>query len=289
MRYGAPSRPAAPSPTIAAVLAPAERARVDAAGTGCFAVVHRDSVRDAISTVRERSVDAILLSVHQCRPEHVENVAFLIRDFPSVPTVALVSQHDPSAPEMLLRLGASGVRQAVDVTAPAGWARLREMMLQPVARSAAQIQGPVLRAMPDITPDARLFFEAIIRLAPDLITVRDLSRRLAVRPSTLMSRFSRTGLPSPKSYLASIRLLHAAQLFEDKGLSIADVAHRLDYSSPQSFGRHVRSLLGITSTEFRTRFPFSTAVQRFVQVMIEPYHASWASFHPLARPRQLDR
>ena len=69
-----------------------------------------------------------------------------------------------------------------------------------------------------------------------------------------MSRFSRSGLPSPKSYLAALRLLHASQLFEDAGLSIADVAHRLDYSSPQSFGRHVRSLLGITSSEFRTRF-----------------------------------
>lgn len=286
MRYGTAPRTSGPAPTIAAVLAPAERARVEAASTGCCALVHRDSVRDAISIVRERPVDAVLLSVHQCRPEHVENVAFLIRDFPSVPTVALVSQHDPGAPEMLLRLGASGVRQAIDVTAPAGWARLREVMLQPVTRSAARIQGPILAAMLLITPDARLFFEAVIRLAPELITVRDLARRLSVRPSTLMSRFSRTGLPSPKTYLASIRLLHAAQLFEDKGLSIADVAHRLNYSSPQSFGRHVRSLLGITSTEFRSRFPFGLAVQRFIDVLIEPYAAHWDSFHPLARPRR---
>jgi AraC-like DNA-binding protein len=283
MRYGTAPREGINGPTVAAVLAPAERARVDAAGTGCFAVVHRDSVGDAISTVRERPVDAILLSVHECRPEHVENVAFLIRDFPSVPTVALVSHHDPRVPEMLLQLGASGVRQAIDVTAPAGWARLRELMLQPVTRSAARIQGPVLEALACATPDARLFFEAMIRLSPDLVTVRDLARRLSVRPSTLMSRFIRIGLPSPKSYLASVRLLHAAQLFDDRGLSIADVAHRLDYSSPQSFGRHVRSLLGITSTEFRTRFPFDAAVARFIAVMIEPYHDSWARFHPLAR------
>lgn len=286
MRYGtAPRSPDIPAPTVAAVLAPAERARVDAAGTGCFSVVHRESVREAISTVRERPVDAILLSVHQCRPEHVENVAFLIRDFPSVPTVALVSQHDPGAPEMLLRLGASGVRQAIDVTAPAGWARLRELMLQPVTRSAARIQGPVLAAMPDITPDGRFFFEALIRLAPDLLTVRDLARRLTVCPSTLLSRFARAALPSPKTYLATVRLLHAAQLFDDRGLSIADVAHRLDYSSPQSFGRHLRSLLGITSTEFRARFPFEVAIQRFVDLMIAPYGSRWRTFHPLARPR----
>jgi AraC-like DNA-binding protein len=265
------------------VLNPSERARVDAAGTGCFAVVHRESVSDAIRTVRERPVDAVLLSVHHCRPEHVDGVAHLIRDFPSVPTVALVSRHDPAAPDMLLRLGASGVRHVIDVTAPAGWARLREVMMQPVTRAASRIQGPVFDALPNLPPDARLFLEAVIRLAPETSTVRDLSRRLGVRPSTLMSRFARSGLPSPKSYLAAFRLLHAAQLFEDAGLSIADVAHRLDYSSPQSFGRHMRSLLGITSSEFRTRFPFPAALARFVVLMIEPYEDVWVQFHPLTR------
>ena len=44
----------------------------------------------------------------------------------------------------------------------------------------------------------------MIRLAPDTPTVRNLARRLGVRPSTLMSRFARADLPSPKSYLAAI-------------------------------------------------------------------------------------
>lgn len=285
MRYGAPARGTAAlsSPTVAAVLAPGERARVEAAGTGCFAVVHRESVPEAIRTVRERPVDAVLLSVHHCRPEHVEGIAHLIREFPSVPAVALVSHADPTASDMLLRLGASGVRQVVDVSAPAGWARLRQVMMQPVSRAASRIQGPVISALPGMTPDARLFLEALIRLAPETSTVRELARRLGVRPSTLMSRFSRSGLPSPKSYLAALRLLHASQLFEDVGLSIADVAHRMDYSSPQSFGRHVRSLLGITSSEFRTRFPFPVAINRFIDLMIAPYRETWEEFHPLNR------
>ena len=38
---------ALPATTVAAVLLPGERLRVDAAGNGCFAVVHRDSVPDA--------------------------------------------------------------------------------------------------------------------------------------------------------------------------------------------------------------------------------------------------
>jgi AraC-like DNA-binding protein len=271
------------TPTVAAILSPAERSRVDAAGTGCFAILHRESISDAIRMVRERPVDAVLLSVQQCGPEQADGVAHLIREFPSVPTVALVSQYGPRSTETLLLLGASGVKRVIDVTAPTGWAHLRELLTQPVTRSIARIQGPVLAALTDITPDTRLFLEAVIRLAPDTPTVRNLAKRLGVRPSTLMSRFARADLPSPKSYLAAIRLLHAAQLFEDSGLSIADVAYRLDYSSPQSFGRHVRSLLGITSTEFRHRFPFPLAVERFVTLLIAPYAAVWKRFHPLQR------
>ena len=274
---------AASSPTVAAILSPGERSRVDAAGTGCFAILHRESISEAIRIVRERPVDAVLLSVQQCGPEQVDGVAHLIREFPSVPTVALVSQYGPRATETLLLLGASGVKRVIDVTAPTGWAHLRELLTQPVTRSVARIQGPILAALVDVRPDTRLFLEAMIRLAPDTPTVRSLARRLGVRPSTLMSRFARADLPSPKSYLAAIRLLHAAQLFEDSGLSIADVAYRLEYSSPQSFGRHVRSLLGITSTEFRHRFPFPVAVERFVTLLIEPYAAIWERFHPLQR------
>ena len=279
----AASSDAVGAPTVAAILSPGERSRVDAAGSGCVAILHRESISDAIRMVRERPIDAVLLSVQHCGPEQVDGVAHLVREFPSVPTFALVSQYGPRATETLLLLGASGVKRVIDVTAPTGWAHLRELLTQPVTRSVARIQGPVLSALKEVTPDTRIFLEAMIRLAPDTPTVRNLSKRLGVRPSTLMSRFARAELPSPKSYLAAIRLLHAAQLFEDPGLSIADVAYRLEYSSPQSFGRHVRSLLGITSTEFRHRFPFPVAVERFVTLLIEPYATVWERFHPLQR------
>lgn len=275
----APAPPA--SPTVAAVLLPAERSRVDAAGNGCFCVVHRDSIPDALRVVRERPVDAVIVSVHRCAPEQVEAIGQLVRDFPCIPTVALLSRYDPGATEMLLRLGATGVRQVVDVTSPNGWSRLRQLVGQPATRAVARIQGPILDALHDAPPDARLFVEALVRLAPETPTVRRLAERLFVRPSTLMSRFVRSGLPSPKNYLAAVRLLHAALLFEVAGLSVADVAYRLEYSSPQSFGRHLRAMLGITASEFRGRFPFPVALQSFVDRMVLPYAVIWRQFHPL--------
>ena len=110
--------------------------------------------------------------------------------------------------------------------------------------------------------------------------MRGLTGRMQVAPSTFMSRFFRAGLPSPKRYLAAIRLLHAAALFETPGLSISDVAYRLEYSSPQSFGRHVRAGVGLTAGEFRTRYPFERALEDFMAQLIEPFQAQLQTFRP---------
>jgi len=268
--------------TVAAVVLPGERPKVEAAGGGWFAVVHRSSIAEAIRVVRERPVDAVLLSVHQWEPEQHDALGHLVRDFPGIPTVALVSQHGPGASEALLRLGATGVREVVDVTTPQGWQRLRQLVSQPATQAAARIKAPVLDALRDAPADTRLLFEVMIQLAPETVTVRQLASRLHVRASTLMSRFQRAGLPSPKSYLAAVRLLHAAVLFERPGLSVADVAYRLEFSSPQSFGRHLRTLMGITSGEFRRRFPFPLAQRRFLDLMVAPYQDVLLEFHPLA-------
>jgi AraC-like DNA-binding protein len=275
-----------PAPTVAAVLAPTERASLDAASVGCFAVVHRNSVPEAVRVVRERAVDAVLLSVHQCAGERSDVVDQLVRGFPGVPTVALVTRHDATASETLLRLGATGVRQVVDVTAPMGWNRLRQLVAEPATRGAARILAPLLIELPDLAHDARFFLELVIRLAPETPAVRTLAARLRVKPSTLMSRFARAGLPSPKTYLAAIRLLYAAQYFEGGGRSVADVAYRLDCSSPQSFGRTLRAMLGITPGEFRRRFPFPTALKRFLAQLVEPYRTIWAGFRPLEGARR---
>lgn len=268
-------------PTVAAVLAPGERASLDAASVGCFVVLHRSSVPEAVRAVRERAVDVVLLSVHQCAEERSDVVDQLIRSFPGVPTVALVTRHDAAASETLLRLGATGVRQVVDVTAAAGWTRLRQLVAEPATRGAARILAPVLAALPELLPDARFFLELMIRLAPEVAAVRLLATRFQIKPSTLMSRFARAGLPSPKTYLAAVRLLYAAQYFEGGGRSVSDVAYRLDCSSPQSFGRTLRAMLGITPGEFRRRFPLPVALARFLAQLVVPYERVWAAFHPL--------
>lgn len=265
--------------TIAAVMGPGERARLEGLMGQGISVLLQDTIPDAIRTVRERPVSAVLVSVSKYRKEQLPDLDRLVKGFPAIPTVAVVS--GPGHSETLLQFGARGIREVVDVNAPDGWKRLRALLEGPGTPSTARILTPLLTALGDVPPDARLFFEALVRSAPHHLTVRDFSRTLHLPPSTLLSRFQRAALPSPKSYLAALRLLHAALLLEDAGRSVADVAYRLEYSSPQSFGRHVRAMLGVTATEFRRRLPFPVALDRFLALMISPYRAALRTFHPL--------
>ncbi len=269
------------SATVATVLLPDERTRVEAAGQGCFVAVHGDSLDDAVRQIRCRPVDAVFLSVHQCDDAAFPRVAQFVREFPEVPAVALISRADREAPRRVLGLGASGVRAVVDVTVPSGWARLREWLREPSSPVAARVLAALAADLAGVPPDCRLFFDVVVRQAPELRTVKRLAAELRVVPSSLMSRFFRYNLPSPKTYLAHARLLHAAFLFRSGGLSIADIANRLEYSSPQSFGRHLRALLGVTAGEFRRRLPFDVALARFRERLVTPYRDQLLSFHPL--------
>jgi len=268
--------------TLCTVLPPGERPRVDAAGDGCFIAFHADSFRDALQAARRNRVDALLISVHRCPGDELPVVARFVREFPAIPAVALLSRRgDGDAAETLLRLGATGIRAAVDCTDADGWRRLRELVGRPVSPVAARILARLFPALADATSEVRRFFETVTRLAPVLTTVHGLARHLRATPSTLMSRFYRARLPSPKNYLAAMRLLHASYLFQNPGLSVADIAYRLDFSSPQSFSRHLKAILGVTAGEFRRRFPFDAALERYVDLLITPYRETLRAFQPL--------
>jgi len=268
-------------PTIATVVEPSLRSTMDAAGQGRFEAVHAETVRDVLRTVRERPVRAVFVSPGRVAPRELPGVAALIGSFPAMPTVAVVNRHDPSLGERLLDLGAHGIRKLVDLSDRDGWSRLRELVSHPTSPTAARIFGQLMPALEEATPDCRSVFELIVRQAPVVVTVSALTEFLGVRPSTFMSRYFRAGLPSPKRYLSGMRLVYAAGLLETRGLSISDVAYRLQYSSPQSFGRHLRNSLGITASEFRRRFSLESALYQYMARLIVPHQKAFRTFHPL--------
>jgi AraC-like DNA-binding protein len=266
------------------MLTPSERLRVDAAGEGLYRPIHRDSVDDVLRDVREARAAAVVLSVSYCERFSGERVASMVREFPRVPTVALLSELGPRTPQTLLSLGTSGVRRLIDVRDASGWRQLRSALTDECG-SATQRQA-LARLSEDLAgapQDCWRFFEALFLSPPSVCTVRRLCVILQVLPSTLMSRFFRARLPAPKRYLAMARLVRAAQLFENNGFSIANVSNHLEYSSPQSFGRHVRIMLSLSAAEFRERYDGMGMLDRFRQDLVLPYLTSLRRISPLVR------
>lgn len=281
---------ALPVTSVATVLTAAERLRVDAAGEGLYRSIHRDSVQDAARDVREARAAAVVLSVSCCECVPAEPVATMVREFPRVPTLALLSELGPRTPQTLLRLGTSGVRRLIDVRDASGWRHLRSALSDECGNTVQRhALGQLSRDLEGASDDCWRFFQALFLSSPDVCTVRRLARGLGVLPSTLMSRFFRARLPAPKRYLAMARLVRAAHLFENRGFSVANVANHLEYSSPQSFGRHVRALLRVTAVEFRETYDGAGMVDRFRSELVLPHAVALRQLAPLALSRRTER
>ena len=271
-------------PAVTTMLDPGERARVDAAGVGLYRAFHRESLDDILRDLRERPIGAVLLSVTRCMERDATRLATMVREFPRVPAVALLSQVEQQTPRAVLALGRSGVRTLVDVRQPTGWRELRTVLLEGRADDIQRLAlAALVTDLPDAHEECRRFFEILFRPG-SIATVRVLARALGILPSTMMSRFFRARLPAPKRYLAMARLVRAARLLENAGLSVANVSNHLDYSSPQSFGRHVRTMLGLTAVEFRQRYDGEGMLRRFREDLVIPHASVLRRFTPLSGP-----
>ena len=271
---------------VSTMLTPSERLRVDAAGEGLYHALHRDSLDDVVRDLKEQGAAAVLMSVARCaQPEATTRVAKMVREFPRIPAVALLAEVDARTPQTVLTLGRSGVHALIDIRQASGWRELRNVLMADRSTAIQRLALAQLTTdLAGVPTDCWRFFEMLFRCSPQVSTVRVFARRLDVLPSTLMSRFFRARLPAPKRYLAMARLTRAASLFENPGLSVANVANHLDYSSPQSFGRHVRTVLQTTAVEFRQRYDGEGMLHRFRQELILPFLPALRGLTPLTAP-----
>jgi AraC-like DNA-binding protein len=272
---------------VVTLLTPAERLRVDAVGMGAFTTAHQEAMDQVVRELRRQICTAVVLSVAQLARGGrggAARVSDIVRAHPRVAVVGLVAEPDPAALSTVLALGRAGVRTVVDARQPGGWHGLRALIGRDPARQigceALARLAPLLAGSGEGT---RRFFEALFEVPPEPVTVHVLARRLGVRPTTLMSRFTRAGLPTPKRYVALARLVRVARLLENRSTTLSAAADRLEYSSAQSFGRHVRMMLGVSAAEFRRTYDAERMLARFCGDLVTPYTDRWRGFSPLGR------
>jgi AraC-like DNA-binding protein len=267
---------------VATVLTPIERIHVDVAARGAYSPVHHSRVDEVVEELRRTRVGAVIVSVSRYDAASTARMAAMVREFPRIPTFALLTDVQRSTPHAVHALGQIGVRTLVDVRQASGWRLLRERLMHEQPDEAQRTAlAELARDLTDVSSDCWRFFEALFIARPYVATVRQLGRWLHVHPTTLMSRFYRAGLPSPKRYIDAVRLLQAAKLLENPGISIAAVSHQLEYSSPQAFGRHVRMTYGIPAGEFRRSYTGALLLRQFRETLVLPYRNAFRSFQPV--------
>jgi AraC-like DNA-binding protein len=268
---------------VTTILAPSERSAVDAAGLGLYRTMHRTTLDEVRRDLRDQSATAVLLSLACCSPRDAIRMAAILREHPRVPMMGLVTNAERVSPQSLLSLGRSGMRIVIDARDSAGWHLLRETVAS-ADRSAFTIDSALADLRQQLAAahaDCLELFELIFTAVPPLHSVRQVALLVDVHPGTLMSRFHRAQVPALKQYLDLANLVRAAQRMEDPKRSIADVAASLEYSSPQSFGRHVNLVLGITASSFRATYDCEGMYTKFCETVIAPVIPQLSSFRPL--------
>jgi AraC-like DNA-binding protein len=268
--------------TLTTWLTARERQQVEAANCGCLRFVHREAVTALGPDLAGGRADAALVSVALLGRDAQGSVAALVHGFPAHLVAALVSEADDAqVVPATLELGRVGVRVVLDVRKPDGWSHFRRT-LDPRRQADGFMRTALTAVLADVggqqVPCARFFCAAF---APRTRSAKQLAAALGVHPSTLMSRFYRAGLPSPKTYVTHVRLLWAAHLGESPALSIGDIADRLEASSPQSFSRTVRSVLALTPGQLRRGYDGRAMLERFRHQLIAPYRETLRTFDPL--------
>jgi AraC-like DNA-binding protein len=266
---------------VTTILTPGERQRVDAAAEGLYSALHRESFEEVLADLRERRAGAVLISIARYGLQSSARMAAMVREFPRVPAMALLTETHYSTPQNLLSLGQLGVRILIDARQPSGWQTLREIL---AAERSNDLQrtalGQLSSDLAGAPADCWRFFELLFSNSPQIHNVRQMAKQMNILPSTLMSRFFRAHLPPPKKYLSLARLIRAAKLFENPGLSVASVANYLNYSSPQSFGRHVRTVMKMSPVVFRETYDGTGMLQYFRCELVLPYAEVLRSFKP---------
>src|SRR5262245_1550216 len=163
---------AQPPLPISTMLTPTERIRVDAAGEGCDQALHRYSVAELVQDLKTNRVSAVVVSVTRCDQRARAGVAALVREFPRIPTVALLTQLDRSTPHAMLSLGSTGVRQVVDVREAEGWRQLRNYLLTARGEDIQrQALAEVALDLAGVPHDCWRFFETLFLVPPHVCTV----------------------------------------------------------------------------------------------------------------------
>lgn len=132
---------------------------------------------------------------------------------------------------------------------------------------AALTHGRTISAKNDSTKTHVLNAENFIRSNINKkITVSDIARFLSLDRSHLTRIFKKINGISPKEYIISSKLDLAAQMLNNKDISIKEAAAGVGYNDPLEFSKLFRKKFGVSPSEWRKRMYYEQSVKRYTSM-----------------------
>ncbi|MCW3039838.1 MAG: helix-turn-helix transcriptional regulator [Solirubrobacterales bacterium] len=89
-----------------------------------------------------------------------------------------------------------------------------------------------------------------VEYASDL-ALDDIARRVASSRRQLQRAYAEIGDTTFREHLASVRMQRAAEMLQNRGLTVREVAHRVGYRQPAQFAKAFRRHHGVAPSDYR--------------------------------------
>lgn len=246
---------------------PVFRSRLSAAAAGEFRV---SFVRcwEALASGLEEARAGTVVVVHPYESGRNATLAPRLRAvlsaYPSVPVLAAL-EVTPRRFDDLRALGEWGVLQVISIGHDDTHHGIRQRLKRARGRPLRQLLENVLP--PDLPSRTRTILEAAAEVTARGGQGTELARQLYMSRRSLHRWCERAHLPEPRSLLAWMRLLQAAELLDDPGRPILNVSMVCGYASDSGLRRIAQKLTGESPSELRERGAFARASAEFLRVL----------------------
>jgi AraC-like DNA-binding protein len=142
----------------------------------------------------------------------------------------------------LIRCGLKGARHTADICA-----KLLECLALQIRESRAPLEGAETRAFTTYQ-DCRQYIQNNFRR---LKTLEEIALACRANAAYLCRLFRRYDHQSPYQYLLRLKMSHAAELLQQPGALVKQVADQAGFSDPFHFSRVFKSVLGLSPDAFR--------------------------------------
>jgi tetratricopeptide (TPR) repeat protein len=213
--------------------------------------VHVSAWDDLENVVRRRPVNVLVLDPYADHISRANDIARLLRQFPSTPVIAY-TQFIPPALRALTTLARHGLYETVLFQVDDDCSRLSSLLVR------AALPELVARMLHEMRNDHSLLPPLLVDSVTDLFkrphaytSGRDLVLSSGIALTNLYHTLRDAGLASPKRLFIAARVLHAVGYLRDPGYTVEQVAEKTGYLHPRVLTQHTLSVFGVRPSALR--------------------------------------